>query len=258
MDLDAAIAAAEAAVEASGAVLRQAFRRELKSDMKPDNTIVTEADAAAERAMRAVLAERTPDWRITGEELGGEGPADAQYEWVLDPIDGTIAFACGKAQFSTLCALLEDGVPILGVIDQPVSGERWIGARGRPSTLNGAPCRTSSVEALSDARLGATDIAYFSEDEAARFERLRDGARITSMGGDGYAYGLLAAGHLDLIFESGLSRHDVAALVPVLLGAGAAVADADGAPYDGRALRGAKFSILAAATGALLHAALAV
>jgi len=85
--------------------------------------------------MRAVLTAAFPDHLVTGEELPPEGDDGARYEWVLDPIDGTIAFACGKAQFTTLCALLEDGVPVLGVIDQPYARERWIGARGRATVF---------------------------------------------------------------------------------------------------------------------------
>ncbi len=321
MDLQKATEIAEAACDAAGAVLRARFRRELASDMKPDNTIVTEADAEAERAMRAVLTAAFPGHRVTGEELPPEGPAESRYEWVLDPIDGTVAFACGKAQFTTLCALLEDGVPVLGVIDQPVSRERWIGARGQATVFDPSPftgegdhsvqnrgasaplppfgrpsprfaggdhlsfndgavpppftgegdhpkggggggrrtvCTPSSVTRLSEARLGTTDPALFTEGEAEFFERLRARARITSLGGDAYQYGLLASGHLDLIFESGLSRHDIAALVPVLLGAGCAAADAQGVSYDGRALGEGKFSLVAAATGEVLGEALSV
>lgn len=255
MDLDAAIKAADAACDASGALLRSLFRRKLASNMKPDRTIVTEADAAAERAMRDVLTVAFPDHLVTGEELPPEGAA-GRYQWVLDPIDGTIAFACGKAQFTTLCALMEDGVPVLGVIDQPHTGERWIGVRGRATTYNGAPCAPSRVAALAEARLGTTDPYLFSGGEAALFDRLRRGARITSYGGDAYAYGLLASGHLDLIFESGLSLHDIAALLPVLLGAGAGACDASGSPYAGRALAPGKFSLLAASNQALLESAL--
>ncbi len=254
--MDGFIAGAEAALQASGEVLRAAFRGELQSDMKPDNTIVTEADAAAEKAMRAVLTARFPEHRVTGEEFPPEGPEGARYEWVLDPIDGTIAFACGKPTFTTLAALLEDGVPVLGVIDQPVSGERWLGAKGRPTTFNGAPSRTSGVSVLSEARFGTTDPALFPAEHAALFETLRDGARVVSYGGDAYQYGLLASGHLDLIFESALSRHDIAALLPVVLGAGGAACDADGQDWTGRALQiGERFSIRAMANSSLGHEA---
>lgn len=318
MDMDAAIKAAEAACDAAGALLRTKFRAELGSSMKPDRTIVTEADAAAERVMRDVLTAAFPDHLVTGEELPPEGVA-GRYEWVLDPIDGTVAFACGKATFSSLVALLEDGVPILGVIDQPHARERWVGALGRATTFTsldegrgmtpfpleggraglgvetlqsprlirtgrhphpapspfqgeGTPsapnasapspafntetCKPSAVTALAEARLGTTDPYLFAPDELKMFERLRAGARITSFSGDGYAYGLLVSGHLDLIFETGLSRHDIAALVPILLGAGCAATDAQGVTYEGRALSDGKFSLLAAGNGVLLQKAL--
>lgn len=256
MDMEAAIKAAEAACDAAGAFLRTKFRAELASNLKPDKTIVTEADAAAERIMRGVLTAAFPDHLVTGEELPPEG-AQGRYEWVLDPIDGTVAFACGKPTFTTLCALLEDGVPVLGVIDQPVSRERWIGVRGRRTTLNGAVCNPSAVTALAEARLGTTSPYLFPPEHEALFARLNAAARIVSFGGDAYQYGLLASGHLDLIFESGLARHDIAALVPVLLGAGCAAADTEGMSYDGRAIGDGKFSLVAAAHHVLLKNALA-
>ena len=129
--LDRLIAAAEAAADVAGAVVRPFFRESLAADVKPDRSPVTIADRSAEQAMRAVLAERFPGHGILGEEFGLDRP-EARFRWVLDPIDGTRAFLTGRPVFGTLIGLLDEEMPILGVIDQPVTGERWLGAAGRP------------------------------------------------------------------------------------------------------------------------------
>ena len=143
--MEAFIAAAEAAAEAAGAVIRPLFRSPLLVEAKGDASPVTEADRNAELAMRDVLRARFPGHGIWGEEFGPDR-ADAEYLWVLDPIDGTRAFVTGRPLFGTLIGLLHRGVPVLGLIDQPGIGERWIGAKGQRtrfrSPLGGSPgCR---------------------------------------------------------------------------------------------------------------------
>ena len=135
-DLDRLIEAAEAAADAAGAVIRPYFRAGVATDTKPDQSPVTIADRGAEQALRAVLGERFPNHGIHGEEFG-EHNTGAALCWVLDPIDGTRAFITGRLAFGTLIALLHDGQPVLGVIDQPITGERWIGAAGRPTVFRG-------------------------------------------------------------------------------------------------------------------------
>ncbi len=127
--MDDLIAGANAAADVAGAVIRPFFRAGLTATLKADRTPVTIADRSAEQAMRAVLAERFPDHGIQGEEFGTDRP-DARFRWVLDPIDGTKAFITGRPVFGTLVALMDGGRPVLGVIDQPVTRERWIGVAG--------------------------------------------------------------------------------------------------------------------------------
>ncbi len=204
--------------------------------------------------MRAVLAGRFPDHAILGEE-GGEDRAGARHRWVLDPIDGTRAFITGRPQFGTLVALLDGGVPVLGLIDQPITGERWLGVPGRPTRFRGAygraGCRPCAD--LAQAELSCTSPAIFRPGEAVRWERLAAGVRRVSWGGDCYAYGLLALGQIDVVAEATMQPWDWAALVPVVTGAGGSITD-----WSGRPLRpGGDGTVLALGDPALLPAALA-
>jgi myo-inositol-1(or 4)-monophosphatase len=231
-DLEPLARAAEAAVDAAGAVIRPFFRAGLAAQDKSDASPVTIADRTAEQVMRAVLAERFPGHGILGEEFGLHNEA-AGLRWVLDPIDGTRAFITGRPTFGTLLALLADGVPILGIIDQPVTGERWLGLAGHPTSftgpLGGTP-RTRPCPRLSEAELSVTSPEMFAGPDLAAWQRLRAAVRRTSYGGDCYAYGLVALGQIDVILESTMKLWDWAALVPVIEGAGGAVTDWDGRP----------------------------
>lgn len=236
------VEAAEAAAEAAGRVIRPLFRSALLVEAKGDASPVTEADRNAELAMRALLRARFPEHGIWGEEFGPE-KADAEYLWVLDPIDGTRAFVTGRPLFGTLIGLLRRGRPVLGVIDQPGIGERWIGVAGERtrfrSPLGGTPgCRP--CPALTDAELSCTSPDMFEPQDRPGFERLRAAARRVTWGGDCYSYGLLALGLVDVVAECTMKPWDWAALVPVVEGAGGRVTGWDGEPLtlesDGRVL----------------------
>jgi len=231
MKLDAELALAARLADAAGAAIRPHFRSGLESERKEDASPVTEADRAAEEAMRRILKAEVPRDGVIGEEFGIEEGASGR-TWVLDPIDGTVSFLAGRPIFGTLIALLVDGWPVLGVIDQPILGERWIGASGRPTTFNGAPVRTRACRALDQMTLATTGPQYFDDHEGEHFMTLaaRTDHKRMMMGGDCYNYGLLASGHLDLICEAGLKLHDWAALVPVVEGAGGTMCDWNGDP----------------------------
>ncbi len=216
--------------DAGGQVVRRYFRTPLDIDSKTDATPVTVADREAEREMRAEIEAAYPGHGIIGEEYGAVRE-HAEYVWTLDPIDGTKAFIAGKPMFGTLIALLRDGAPVLGLIDQPVSGERWIGACGRPTIFNGRPAATRGCASLGEATLNATAPDMFAGEDVARFGRLSAAAKLTLYGGDCYAYGLLASGFIDLIAEADLKPYDFCALIPVIEGAGGVMTD-----WRGRAL----------------------
>ena len=225
------------------------FRSDFVVHNKRDSSPVTIADKEAEAAMRALIQKTFPAHGIFGEEHGSH-QSDAEYVWVLDPIDGTQAFVTGKPIFGTLIALLKEGAPVLGVMDMPALHERWVGALGRPTTFNGQPVTTRACADLSRAWLYATSPQMFPGADFDAFERLRLSCRRAVYGGECEAYGLLANGTVDLVCESTMQPYDYCALVPIVSGAGGVITDWQGRPLgmesDGRVL---------AAGDARMHAA---
>jgi inositol-phosphate phosphatase/L-galactose 1-phosphate phosphatase/histidinol-phosphatase len=175
------VALAERMADAAGAVARRYFRTPIAVDTKPDHSPVTIADRESEAAMRTLIAQDAPGHGIYGEEMG-KADIDAEWVWVLDPIDGTKAFITGKPSFGTLIALLHRGTPVLGIIDQPIIGERWLGVAGRPSTLNGKTARVRACGALDRAVLYATAPEMFKGADAAAWENLRRKVGLASEG----------------------------------------------------------------------------
>lgn len=228
---------ANALADAAGSVIRPLFRGDWESERKADRSPVTEADRAAEAAMRAIIEKERPDDGIIGEEYGKRNE-NAGRQWVLDPIDGTISFMAGRPIFGTLIALMQDGWPVLGIIDQPVARERWAGRIGEGTTFNGKPVRTRSCKSLEEAVLATSSPHYFDAESAEAYMQLaqavggneRQGTIV--YGGDCYNYGLLAGGHLDVVCEQGLEIYDYGALVPIVEGAGGTVSDWQGNPLD--------------------------
>ena len=232
-DLDALVAVAAHLADASGPEIRARYRRPIGVEQKSNRTPVTEADRAAETVMRRLLSELRPEDGIIGEEFGAERP-DAPVVWVLDPIDGTKAFMTGRPTFGTLIAAMVDGAPTVGVIDQPIVGDRWIGCIDRPTQHNGVPVRTRSCTSLEAAILSSTGPELFDGADAYRFERFRQDVDFVTWGGDCFAYGLLASGYIDIVVEAGLALHDFAALAPVVNGAGGSMTDWQGRPLHHR------------------------
>lgn len=231
MKLDNDIALAQRLADAAGEAIRPYFRGEFASERKGDATPVTMADRAAEEAMRRILKAEAPRDTVIGEEFGAEA-GSSRRSWVLDPIDGTTSFLVGRPIFGTLIALVVEGWPVLGIIDQPILGERWIGASGRTTTLNGKPVRTRACATLAEATLATTGPHYFDDHQGGHFMALaaRTDHRRMVMGGDCYNYALLASGHVDVVCEANLKLHDWAALAPVVEGAGGTMCDWNGEP----------------------------
>ncbi len=180
------------------------FPRAGRDRPQPDASPVTEADKAAEIAMRDLIEKYCPGDGIIGEEYGTTR-GEASRIWVLDPIDGTRSFIAGRPIFGTLIALMQDGWPVLGIIDQPVSGERWFGAMGLPTTLNGKPIRTRRCRDLDEATIATTGPQYFPGHTGEHFSILAGQCRDTIWAATCYNYGLLASGHVDIVVEAGLS-----------------------------------------------------
>ncbi|GAB3438413.1 histidinol-phosphatase [Insolitispirillum peregrinum] len=225
--------------DTAGAVIRQYFRTPVAIDDKADESPVTIADRQAEQVMRDLVQANFPDHGIIGEEHGTLN-GEAEWVWVFDPIDGTKAFITGKPSFGTLICLLHRGTPVLGVLDQPITRERWIGVDGQGTTLNGAPLRVRACDAVEKAALYSTDPSMFKGDAWPAYQRLAETVKLRRFGSDCYAYGLLAAGFVDLVCEADLKLYDFAALIPIIREAGGLVTDwqgqAPGIGSDGRIL----------------------
>ena len=252
------LATAHALADRARVIALRWFRTSVAVDLKADDSPVTEADRSIEAMCREQLRALYPSHGIVGEEFGSER-IDAECVWVIDPIDGSVAFISGSPLWGTLIALLNRGTPVLGLIEAPATGERWSAVRGGMAVLQspGAPsqaCRTSGCTELGRARLGAPSPHAFAGPEADAFKRL--GARVAMRhhGGDCYCYGLLACGHVDLVVEAGLEPHDHLPLVPVVEAAGGLITDWSGRPLG---LHSAG-DVLAAATQALHRQALAL
>jgi inositol-phosphate phosphatase/L-galactose 1-phosphate phosphatase/histidinol-phosphatase len=252
VSLESALAVAHHLADDAGELSLHWFRAGVAVHTKSDDSPVTIADREVERRMRVMLSQRFPTHGIFGEEHGSER-TDAEWVWVLDPIDGTAAFITGSPLWGNLIALLWRGRPVLGVVNIPVLGERWVGVQGRPSQLNAVTCRASRCTRLADARVYTTSPDTFDAASWHAFDALSRAAGMRRFGGDCYNYGLLASGHADLVVEVGLDPYDHLALVPVVEGAGGVVTDWAGQPLhlgsDGR--------VVAAATAALHREALA-
>ena len=249
------IAFAHELADAAGAAIRPHFRKLAGIEIKGDHSPVTVADRAAERAMRDLIEARYPTHGIFGEEFGTVR-GDADHVWILDPVDGTKSFIAGLPMFGTLIALAWQGNAILGIIDQPILRERWLGARGQPTTFNGAPVRSNAAcTTLATATLFTTSMEMFADTaERERFQALAEKTRIRRYTGECYAYGLLASGFADVVIDSEVKPYDFAALVPVVEGAGGRITD-----WEGRPLSMTRNSrVLAAGTAALTTAASAL
>ncbi|HEV2675779.1 MAG TPA: histidinol-phosphatase [Aliidongia sp.] len=225
--LDAAATLAADLADAAGNVVRRYFRQSVEIIDKDDASPVTIADREAEAAMRRLITQRFPDHGVLGEEHGPDR-TDAEWVWVLDPIDGTKSFISGVPLFGTLIALLHQGRPVLGVLDQPISRERWLGGQGRPTTFNGQPVRARACADLARATIFSTTPAMFDAVDRPRFDAVADGAKLVRYGADCYAYGLVASGFVDAVIEGSLKPYDYCAHVPIIEGAGGIVTDWQG------------------------------
>lgn len=250
---------AHALADAAGSAILPEFRAGGPIDNKSQAgrfDPVTAADRNAEQAIRAALAARYPSHGIEGEEFGVER-AEAEYRWVVDPVDGTRAFIMGLPLWGTLIGLTRNGRPILGVVDQPFIGERFWSEEREAHYRGPAGARrlhTRACGRLEDAALSTTDPDLFAPGfERDRFEALSARARLRRYGGDCYAYCLLAAGHIDLVVEAGLKPHDIVALIPIVERAGGRATCWDGsdAAKGGRILAAGDPRLHAAALEAL-------
>jgi histidinol phosphatase-like enzyme (inositol monophosphatase family) len=217
--------------DAAGEVILPLFRADHGLENKASQGAfdpVTEADKGAEAAIRALIAKHYPDHGVIGEEYGEDRP-DAEFVWVLDPIDGTRAFVAGLPVWTTLIGLRHMGRPVLGLIGQSFLGERFVGSQALGSRLikgdTVTPLKVRDCSKLSEAIIATTDSGMFDPNEASAWSDLRNASRLARMGCDAYAYAMVALGTMDLVVETGLKAWDIDAAIPVIEGAGGLVTD---------------------------------
>jgi len=226
----------------SGDVIRKYFRQDFSETKKDNQTPVTIADKEAEQEIRNAIIKQFPDHGIVGEEFGNVNP-EAKYQWVIDPIDGTVSFVMGRPIFGTLIALCFEGKPILGIINQPINNERWVGyeslvvSHKSIATFNEVKIKTRKCSDLSEAILCSTSPFFFQGKDLEMLNRISSKTKYQSQGGilyggDCYLFGLLAMGQIDIIIEPGLNNFDFMALVPVVKAAGGIITDWNGRELD--------------------------
>ena len=220
---------------AAGDALLPFFRTSLSVENKSRGgnfDPVTAADRAAEQAMRALIRANFPEHGVVGEEFGNER-ADAEYVWVLDPIDGTKSFISGMPAWGTLIALMRDGEPVYGLMHQPFTREHFSGDCGAAhyrGPTGARALRARRCASLAAATLMTTSPLLMDEAERGAFGRVEKLVRLSRYGGDCYAYCMVAAGHVDLVIEAGLKPYDVIPLIPIITGAGGVITTWDGGP----------------------------
>lgn len=226
----------------SGKIIRNYFRTSITVNSKSDLSPVTIADKKAEELMRELIMRNFPDHGIIGEEFGSYNES-AEYKWILDPIDGTKSFICGAVSFGTLIALLKNGEPVLGVINQPVLNEFLIGDNYK-AELNGSRVCVRNCDTLADSVLLTTDHLNIEKyQDAKSFDKLIRSVKLYRNWGDCYGYYLLATGFADIMIDPEMHIWDSMAVIPVIKGAGGIISDYHGGdPVKGN-------SIIAAAPG---------
>lgn len=244
------VAAAHGFADASRSMLLAAAAEAAAPELKADRTFVTATDRAIEIRLREMIAARFPEHGIWGEEFGRHQP-DAEWQWILDPIDGTAQFIAGIPVYATLIALARGDVPVLGLMDFPAVGERWIGCAGQQTLRNGVVCRTSGARELPAAMMSTSSPDFYSARERSALDALRGATRWRIYGGAAMSYGRLAAGRTDLACDSGFQVYDFACFRPIIEGAGGVVTDWEGRPLTLDSGR----RVLAAATPELHSAA---
>lgn len=237
----------------SGKTLKKYYRNLPGVSDKKDKTPVTVADIEVEQALRGMIEKKYPLHGIMGEEQGATN-ASADYCWLLDPIDGTKSFMIGRPLFGTLISLCYKNEPILGIINQPITKDRWVGVKDKKTKRNKKKLNTSQINVLKDATLCSTGPNYFTAKELTKFNTVAKKTKYTIYGGDCYNYGLLALGTVDLVIEAGMKPHDYCALIPIIEGAGGVITDWNGQPVTTQS----NGTLLAAANKELHSQALSV
>ena len=206
-------------------IIKEYFRKSFVIQSKEDESPVTIADQKTELKIRELIEKKYPNHGILGEEFEGKD-IESEYLWVIDPIDGTRSFIAGHKDFGTLISLLHNKIPIIGIINCPMHKERWVGIKGRQTTMNNQKVCTSTKQSLDQSYLSTTGLYMFENDNFKKgFEKIINLTSYHRFGGDCYNYGMVASGYIDIVIENMLKVHDYMALIPVIEGAGGEITD---------------------------------
>lgn len=227
--LDRLAGFAGALADESRRMLLDVVAQDRAIEVKPDRSFVTDMDLAIEMRLRELISDAHPDHGVVGEEQDASDP-DAEFVWVLDPIDGTAPFIAGMPVFGTLIALMHRGKPVIGVIDHPSGGNRWLGIARRQTLLNGGPCHTRACGDIGSAILSVCNPDFFHPEEHPALDALREATAWRIYGGACLSFGLLASGRTDVHIDTQFKIHDLAPYAPIIEGAGGVVTDWDGRP----------------------------
>lgn len=228
-DLQHFAAFADGLADAGRALICDSQWARIGGRAKGDGSPVTAVDQGVEDRLSEMIAAAYPEHGICGEERGATAP-ERDFVWVLDPIDGTLAFLAGIPVYGTLIALVHERAPVLGLIDMPATGERWLGQGGLPTLRNGMPVRTRACGDLAAALMSASNPDYFGAADLPALERLKAATRWCVYGGSCMAYAQIATGRIDVGIDVSFDPFDYLALVPVIAGAGGVITDWRGAP----------------------------
>jgi len=218
---------AETLADTSRAMLLKASQQAPEITIKSDGSYVTTADKAVEVKLREMIVAEYPDHGIFGEEFENIN-TDAEFVWVLDPIDGTAAFVAGIPVYGTLIALAWNAKPFIGVIDQPLTDDRWTGVNHTSAFHNGKPVTTRSCKALAKAYVTCSNPDFMTPEQFARFSIVRKQVAYVQYGGSCFSYGVLASGRSDFAIDAGLDAFDIYASAAIIQGAGGIVTTWDG------------------------------
>lgn len=213
-------------------IAKKYFRLDNGEIAKEDDSPVTIADREIERIIRAEIEKKFPTHGIIGEEFGIK-EAKSDFVWILDPIDGTSSFIIGRALFGTLIALTHKGKAVLGIMNQPITNERWIGVEGQGSWLNGKKNKTRNCSEIANAVMCASSSFHFQDGDEEILKKISKLTKYQKIGGiiyggDCYSYASLASGFVDIVLDPGLKVYDYAALIPIIEMAGGVVTDWQG------------------------------
>ncbi|MEQ9487822.1 MAG: inositol monophosphatase family protein [Alphaproteobacteria bacterium] len=227
--LSALADSAETMAEAAGKLIREAAQRPFATEIKGDGSPVTDVDKATEDSIREIITNKYPQHGILGEERAPVAP-DAEFVWIIDPIDGTLPFLAGIPVFGTLIALMQGDTPLVGVIDMPMTRERWVGKHGMHTLRNGKPVSARACAGLSSALMSTSNPDYYDQRTVGALTAMKEATRLAVYGGSCMSYAQIATGRVDVGMDVQFDIHDYLPLVPVIQGAGGLISDWEGRP----------------------------